>query len=116
MADDLSFIRPTQAISDQRGATRRFTRRRQPRVDGAGLLDEETASFEPTSVTNPDPTQPLLEALDRMRVTGEVRPAEQEYTSAMRALREYEETTRSFLPLDDLPEVRPSDPPAVDAT
>jgi hypothetical protein len=111
MADDLSFIRPTQGISDQRGGTRRFARRRVPRSDGAGLLDEDSASFEPTSVPAPDPTQPLLEALDRMRVTGEVRPAEQEYTSAIRALREYEETTRSFLPDE------PNDaPPQSDAT
>ena len=40
-----------------------------------------------------DPTKALIEGLDRLRVTNLIRPADIEYSNAVRAMKAYREST-----------------------
>ena len=87
---------PLTPIGDQRPGTGRFARRLASRratlqQDGDGGEDE----FQdlPPTPWRVDPTQPLLEALDRLRVINGARPAELEYAKAVRAMKAYQDPT-----------------------
>lgn len=50
-----------------------------------------------------DPTAPLIQALDRLRATQELRPVESELVRALRGARHYQEESRHDLPVLDDP-------------
>jgi hypothetical protein len=50
-----------------------------------------------------EPTSPLIQALDRLRATQELRPVETELVRALRGVRHYQEESRHDLPLLDDP-------------
>lgn len=76
-----------QRTGDPRFA-RRFARRR------AELQTDEAEPHDlPDSNVAADPTKALLEGLDRMRVTNLIRPADIEYSNAVRAMKAYREST-----------------------
>ena len=59
------------------------------------VVNEEEAEPHdlPDSVIAKDPTQALIEGLDRLRVTSQVCPADAEFTTALRAMKAYREAT-----------------------
>lgn len=90
--DPLPITQPITPIGDQRPGTGRFARRlAQRRTALHREVDEEEFHDLPPTAWQVDPSQPLLEALDRLRVTNEMRPAELEHAKAMRALKAYQE-------------------------
>jgi hypothetical protein len=46
-----------------------------------------------------DPTTPLIQALDRLRATQELRPVETELVRALRGARHYQDESRHDLPI-----------------
>lgn len=50
-----------------------------------------------------DPTAPLIQALDRLRATQELRPVESELVRALRGVKYYQEESRHDLPVLDDP-------------
>ena len=97
---DTSLTRPIEPMApmapiaalDQRGAGGRFARRFSKRR--AELHEEEAEPHDlPDSVIAKDPAQALIEGLDRLRVTNLVRPADAEYTTALRAMKAYRKAT-----------------------
>ena len=78
-----------------------------PRKPGAALepkvgSDAPSPSAE-TSVPD-DPPSALIQALDRLRATQELRPVETELVRALRGARHYQEESRHDLPIIDDPE------------
>ena len=97
--DPSPITRPVTPIGDQRnGQEGRFARRLARRQ--AGLEDEEAHEYQaqvvPVEAVPLDPAMPLLEALDRLRVTNVVRPADLEYVRALRALKAYQDPTTAI--------------------
>lgn len=94
---DTPLTRPTAptapiAALDQRGADGRFARRYSRRR--SELREEEAEPHDlPDSVIVTDPTQALIEGLDRLRVTNLVCPADAEFTTALRAMKAYRKAT-----------------------
>ncbi len=66
--------------------------------------------------TVPDPTASLIQALDRLRATAELRPADVEVVRMLRGVRHYQEESRHGLPVvadsagPALPALPPVDP------
>lgn len=86
---------PLMPIGDQQPGTGRFARRlanRRAVVEGQVDEDDDLQDLPPTP-WRVDPTQPLLEALDRLRVINGARPAELEYAKAVRAMKAYQDPT-----------------------
>jgi hypothetical protein len=54
---------------------------------------------QPSAPPADDPTTTLVQALDRLRATAELRPAETEVVRAMRGVRHYQEESRHGLPV-----------------
>jgi hypothetical protein len=96
--DPSPITRPVTPIGDQRNGPGPFARRLARRQ--AGLEEEEVHEFEahtlPSEAVRLDPAMPLLEALDRLRVTNVVRPADLEYVRTLRALKAYQDPTTSW--------------------
>jgi hypothetical protein len=96
--DPSPITRPVTPIGDQRNGPGRFARRLARRQ--AGLDDDEVHEYEahtlPSEAVRVDPAIPLLEALDRLRVTNVVRPADLEYVRTLRALKAYQDPTTSW--------------------
>ncbi len=97
-------VAPIPEIAEQRPDERRFgrrlaRRRAQLRDDDDGLDQHEP---HPLAGRFPvDPAQPLLEALDRLRVTQDLRPVEHEYARALRAVKAYQDPTTRIYAKDD---------------
>lgn len=111
---DVPLTRPTAptapiAATDQRASDPRFARRYARRRAELAAEDEDEPHDLPPSVLVTDPAQDLLEALDRLRVTNAVRPAELEYAKALRALKAYQDPTTDFYRPESVP---PAAPPA----
>jgi hypothetical protein len=104
--DNVPFTSPISPIGDQRNGPNRFARRlARRRADLAGQSDEHDDDLVPQDAA-PETTataQPLLEALDRLRVTQELRPADLEYAMVMRGLRAYQDPTTRILARDPQP-------------
>ena len=96
--DEISSTQPTPPNGEQRPDADRPGRRLPRRRISPWVEEDDHAPHDlPTVVERPDPAQPLLEALDRLRVTHEVRPVELEYAKAVRAMKAYhDQTTRVF--------------------
>jgi hypothetical protein len=92
------ITRPVTPIGDQRNGQSPFARRLARRR--AGLADagahEYQADAEPIGAMALDPAMPLLEALDRLRVTNVVRPADLEYVRMLRAVKAYQDPTTAI--------------------
>ena len=87
---------PLTPIGDQRPGTGRFARRlanRRAALQHDGDDDGDEFQDLPPTPWRVDPTQPLLEALDRLRVINGARPAEVEYAKAVRAMKAYQDPT-----------------------
>ena len=82
---------PIAAI-DQRSGDPRFARRF-ARRRAELIADEAEPQDLPPAIVSVDPAQALLEGLDRLRVTNLVRPADIEYSNALRAMKAYREST-----------------------
>lgn len=78
-------------------------RRRQPGPD----RETKPAAAQPSPETPPavadDPTSPLIQALDRLRATHELRPVEAELVRALRGAKHYQDESRHDLPILDDP-------------
>ena len=97
--DPAPLTSPVTPIGDKRnGQAGRFARRLARRQ--AGLPDEDVHEYQadtaPVAEVAFDPALPLLEALDRLRVTNVVRPADLEYVRALRALKAYQDPTTAI--------------------
>ena len=80
---------------------------RQRSKPGAALERKPGTPPPPEALADPpadDPTTALVQALDRLRATHELRPAETELVRAMRGMRYYQEESRHDLPSLDDPE------------
>ena len=86
-------------LSRQNGG--RSPRRRMPGPEPEAK-SEVPSSPADTSVA-PEPTPPLIQALDRLRATQELRPVESDLVRALRGARHYQEESRHDLPLLDDP-------------
>jgi hypothetical protein len=99
--DQIPSTRPVAPIADQQSEARRFARRvgrRRADLAGAEVTDDD---LEPTDLPSAvpggtDPAQALLDALDRLRVTQDARPADQEYAAVVRKLRAYQDSTTAY--------------------
>lgn len=86
---------PPALVADQGGQQSQLRRRRR-RPQGRGfaeeVADDAGDGYDPTPVERPDPNQPLIEALDRLRAV-EPSPAAHQATTAVRAraVKAYEE-------------------------
>ena len=80
------------AATDQRSGDPRFARR-YARRRAEVVADEAEPHDLPSSIVSADPAQALLEGLDRLRVTNLIRPADIEYSNALRAMKAYREST-----------------------
>lgn len=80
----------------------RLPRRRLPAPEPEAQAQVPT-SPEASTVAPGDPTTPLIQALDRLRATQELRPVETELVRAMRGARHYQEESRHDLPILDDP-------------
>lgn len=98
--DNVPFTSPISPIGDQRSGDNRFARRLARRRVGQGDQDE-AEDLAPHDATPPVAaglaSQPLLEALDRLRVTRELRPVELEYTTMLRGLQAYQDPTTRII-------------------
>lgn len=85
---------PAAPISpiDQRTGDPRFARR-YARRRAELHADEAEPQDLPDSMVAVDPTKALIEGLDRLRVTNLIRPADVEYSNAVRAIKAYREST-----------------------
>lgn len=92
------ITRPVTPIGDQRNGQGRFARRLARRQ--AGLEDDEVHEYQahtvPIDTVPLDPVMPLLEALDRLRVTNVVRPVDLECARTLRALKAYQDPTTAI--------------------
>ena len=106
--DEITTTQPTNPIGDQRPGTDRHPRRLpRRRISPWTDEDDHTPHDLPAVPERPDPAQPLLEALDRLRVTHEVRPAELEFAKALRAMKAYQDPTTRFYRAENEPEAPP---------
>ena len=80
------------SATDQRSGDPRFARRIARRRSEL-IADEAEPQDLPDSKVAADPAQALLEGLDRLRVTNLIRPADIEYSNALRAMKAYREST-----------------------
>jgi hypothetical protein len=71
----------------------RFARRFAKRQAQLRAEDDAEPHELPASIIAADPTQALIEGLDRLRVTNLVRPADAEFTTALRAMKAYRKAT-----------------------
>jgi hypothetical protein len=84
---------------------------------GSALVRKPGAAAEPAEVQPeppaPDATNALVQALDRLRATQELRPVETELVRALRGARFYQEESRHDLPIieDSEPEDHDGLPP-----
>ena len=96
--DPTPITNPVTPLGDQRNGQGRFARRLARRQ--AGLEDDEAHEYQahtvPVEAVPLDPAMPLLEALDRLRVTNVVRPADLEYVRTLRALKAYQDPTTTW--------------------
>lgn len=85
-----------------------------PGERGAGGKDGQDGAILESKPQPIDPTAVLVEALDRLRATAELRPVEEELMRAMRGARHYQEESRHGLPVIPDPEAQeqaePHDP------
>lgn len=63
----------------------------------------EAAPPAPDAPDVPEATSPLIQALDRLRATQELRPVEAELVRTLRGVRHYQDESRHDLPLLDDP-------------
>jgi hypothetical protein len=106
--DQLPITQPVTPIGDQRSGTGRFARRLARRQAGLPEDEEESGQYPVQalpSAPGADPAQPLLEALDRLRVTNQVRPVDLEYARTLRAMKAYQDPTTAIYRA-------PADPPS----
>ena len=98
--DQIPSTRPVAPIADQQSEAWRFARRLARRRADLADTDAEDDDLEPadlpSAAVGTDPAQALLDALDRLRVTQDVRPADQEYAAAVRKLRAYQDPTTAY--------------------
>jgi len=79
-------------------------RPRKPGTAAEPKTEPETSSSTAAVVPAPDdPTAVLIQALDRLRATHELRPVETELVRALRGVRHYQEESRHDLPVIDDP-------------
>lgn len=78
--------------TDQRSGDPRFARRFARRRSEL-IADEAEPQDLPDSQVAADPAQALLEGLDRLRVINLIRPADIEYSNAVRAMKAYRQST-----------------------
>lgn len=100
---------PIPGLSGIPGDLSRQGGRRPPHRRGHGLEPEAKPEVQATTADAPptpieDPTAPLIQALDRLRATQELRPVEHELVRALRGARHYQEESRHDLPVLDDPE------------
>jgi hypothetical protein len=83
-------------VPDQGGRQGRLLRRRRTRREGPGFAPEleEVEDYDPTPVERPDPNQPLIEAMDRLRAVEQsaAEPAREATTAVrVRAVKAYQD-------------------------
>ena len=79
-----------------------FSRPRKAKIAAEPTPEPEAVAASDVPVA-PDPTAALIQALDRLRATHELRPVETELVRALRGARYYQEESRHDLPLIDDP-------------
>ena len=103
MADHISI----PGLNGISGEPPRQGRGQRQRTKPGAALERKPGTPPPTEelVDAPvdDPTTALVQALDRLRATHELQPAEAELVRAMRGMRYYQEESRHDLPIIDDP-------------
>jgi hypothetical protein len=88
MLDDRVMAKALNTVGEQPSTRQRYARRKK------GQAEErfgEEGDYRPDPQDRPDPTQPLLEALDRIRAVE--RPSDTAYLAALRGMRAYQDPT-----------------------
>lgn len=103
---DPGFIPGPTGISGDLGRQSggRLPRPRKPGTPAEPKVEPETPSAAAEAPAPDDPTAALIQALDRLRATHELRPVETEVVRALRGVRHYQEESRHDLPIIDDPE------------
>lgn len=82
----------------------RLPRPRKPGAPAEPKVEPDAPVTAAEAPSPDDPTAALIQALDRLRATHELRPVETELARALRGVRHYQEESRHDLPIIDDPD------------